>query len=73
VKDCLKPKKTKCEKHRDIAEIRLHRDLDLVYLVDTIYKLRASLKVLVSNNQKVVMDIKRVYHNDKSVKTKANY
>jgi hypothetical protein len=50
---------------RERAEKKLAKDLDVVYLINTIYKLKASVKVLVSHRHDLLAKIAWQYHNDK--------
>lgn len=49
---------------------KLNKDLDIVRLIDTIYKIKATLKVFVADNQHLMNRILKIYHDDKLIKTK---
>lgn len=66
---CCERRDEMSEKLKIQALRKLHGDLDVVNLIDTIYKLRAAIKVLVSRDSKMAAKIKRIYNHDKLIKT----
>lgn len=44
----------KREKNQTMAERQLERDLDIIQLIDTIYKMKASLDVLIANDRSML-------------------
>ena len=59
-----KAKEDYLEKGKD----KLSKDLDIIHIVDSIYKFRATLRVLVKNDKSIINQIKKSYFNDKSLK-----
>lgn len=64
---CRKGKKSKSEKLMKKAQNKLNSDLDIVRLIDTIYKIKATLKVVVARDSKLVTKIMKIYNDDKLV------
>jgi hypothetical protein len=49
------------------TEAKLNKDLDILNLIDTVYKMKASLEVLVNDNAKQLLQIKKRYFIAKTV------
>lgn len=47
----------------------MNRDLDIMQMIDTIYKLKATLRVLVKDSPRMVMKIKKNYFKAVTVET----
>jgi hypothetical protein len=58
------------------AVLKLQNDFNLVTIVTNIYKMKASLKMLVKNDKLLLMKIKREYERDRTIgkpKTESQY
>lgn len=49
------------------ARTKLEHDLNIVYIIDTMYKLRSALKVMISDDLNLTKKIKTVYFQDKQI------
>ena len=65
---CGRHKKSKSQKLHAKALKKLDNDLDIVRIIDQIYKIKATLKVLVADNTPLISRIQRVYFDEKQVK-----
>ena len=64
---CRKRKKSKSEKLLKKAQNKLNSDLDIVRLIDTIYKIKATLKVMIASDSELLTKIMKIYNDDKLI------
>ena len=64
---CRRYRRTKNDLVLAAAQKKLDNDLDIIQIVDSIYKIKATLKVLVGNSS-LIGKIKKTYQDDKLAK-----
>ena len=65
---CRRGRRTKNDLVQAAAQKKLDNDLDIIQIVDSIYKIKATLKVLMANNSFLVGKIEKAYQDDKLAK-----
>lgn len=69
----MREKEKKTMAMREEAFEKLNRDCDVTYIVDTIYKIKAALKVIVADDRELISKMKYVYQKDKMIMTQHDY